>query len=242
MYSSIKEYIEYGKTDSIFSEKYQIWSSLNQSWLNQEAEFSSLKDSIITSFQDTSNTFTPEDSLIYNTIADSILIKPDFSKYFPYVGVAWDSTRAKISLFGNIFTNSKLSKQVSILKDEFEILVIEEQVGTQKDPDDQELESVNDEYISCSEQEFILEVRGGVELIDESIQLSPNLDDESIAFMFYVNQRGIIDEFELSSNTKNEELISTYSEAIDALISFEPVLIEGTARKVVCEIEFILPR
>ena len=242
MYSSIKEYIEYGKTDSVFNEKYQIWSSLNQSWLNKEAEFSSLKDSIITSFQDTSNTFTSEDSLLYKTIADSILIKPDLSEYFPYVGVVWDSTRAKISLFGNIFTNSKLSKQVRILKNEFEILVIEEQVGIQKDPDDQEPESVNDEYISCNEHEFILEIRGGVELIDESIQLSPNLDEETIVFMFYVNQRGIIDEFELSSNTQNQELISTYSEAIDALISFEPVLIEGMAQKVVCEIEFILPR
>jgi hypothetical protein len=60
--------------------------------------------------------------------------------------------------------------------------------------------------------------------------------------MFYVNQRGIVDEFKLSSNTQNQELISTYSEAIDALISFEPVLIEGMAQKVACEVEFTLPR
>ena len=239
LYSSIHEYIKLGKTDSSFIDNYDIWMTVNKKWKVEQTAFNSFKDSILTSFSDTILTLNAKDTLFYNTISDSVLTKPDLSKYYPYNGITWDSTRAKIALFVNMFTNSKLLKQVKILKHEFELPVINE---VQDFQDAQESELVHAEYISCKDQDFILEVREGMEAMDGVIQLYPNVDDEAISFMFYVNQRGIIDEFKLTSDTQNQLLISTYSEAIEAFVSFEPVLIEGMAQKVACEVEFSLAR
>ena len=71
-------------------------SSLNQTWLNQaEFNFKRFNNYLFK----TQVTYLPKDSLLYNTIADSILIKPDLSGIF--LGV-YDSTEQK-SLYLEIY-------------------------------------------------------------------------------------------------------------------------------------------
>jgi hypothetical protein len=242
LYDSIQEYIKLGKSDSAFISNYDNWIEINQQWETDQNEFNFLKDSLEIAFNDSATVFTKADSLFYINIQDSILTKPDFNDVFPYQGAMWDSTRSKIDLFGITFNNSRFSNLIRSLKLEFEIPVVTEVVEEESTTEEIISETINSDYISCMDQNFTLDIRGGIQTINSEIQISREIQETSISFLFYVNQRGIIDEFKLSSDTQNETLISTYVEVIDELVSFEPVLINGLAQKVACEIEFTVPR
>ncbi len=241
LFESIKEYIKLGKTDSIFVSNYDLWFAENQRWEIEETEFIFLKDSLNMAFEDSSIIFSIEDSLFYDLISDSVLTQPDLTSIFPYSGEMWDSTRSKIDVFGITFNNSKYSSQVRTLKSEFQIPVISV-VETPETEQVEEAAQINSGYVSCRDQEFTLEIRGGADELDAALQVSQEIQDETITFLFYVNQRGIIDEFQLASDTQDDALISTYVDAIDKFISFEPVLINGVAQSVACEVEFTIPR
>lgn len=241
LFDSIQEYIKLGKEDSVFNVNFEFWFDANQKWEIDQNEFNDLKDSLKTSYEDSSITFSVEDSLFYSQISDSVLSKPDLKMLFPYTGVMWDSTRSKIDLFGATFNNSKYSKQVRTLKSEFE-LPVESELEAELNVEGEEGISINSEYTSCIDQDFALEIRGGIEDFNAALQISEQLSDEVISFLFYINQRGIIDEFQLASDNEDEVLISTYVEAIEALVSFEPILINGVAQPVACEFEFTIPK
>ncbi len=241
LFESIQEYIKLGKTDSIFVSNYDLWFAENQRWEIEETEFIFLKDSLNMAFEDSSIIFSIEDSLFYDLISDSVLTQPDLTSIFPYSGEMWDSTRSKIDVFGITFNNSKYSSQVRTLKSEFQIPVISV-VETPETEQVEEAAQINSGYVSCWDQEFTLEIRGGADELDAALQVSQEIQDETITFLFYVNQRGIIDEFQLASDTQDDALISTYVDAIDKFISFEPVLINGVAHSVACEVEFTIPR
>src|SRR5690606_19842747 len=88
-------------------------------WQAKQAEFSLRQDSAKIMLNDT--TLTPELQLEFVQLVDSSLAEPDFSEYFPYYGVHWDSTRSAIDLYLTRFPDSKYDDHVSILKRELEL-------------------------------------------------------------------------------------------------------------------------
>lgn len=243
LFDAIKIYIRLGKEDSIFVNNYTTWVESKTEWNKTQNAFQQEKDSISVAFNDTSIIKTPSDSLLYVQISDSLLTTPDFKTNFPYYGAMWDSARSKIDLFSTTFNSSNLASRVRTLKVEFEVPVdelektdiIEESVISDENSAD------NSEYISCLDIDQAVQIRGGTDIVTSSIVLTDDVQDESITFLFFINQRGVIDEFKLASDSQNEELISVYVEAIDALVSFEPILINGESQKIQCEVEFEIP-
>jgi len=243
LFESIQEYIHLAKSDSAFSNNFEEWQFANDEWEEAQSSLNNKQDSIRTAFQDTSSFISETDSLYFETILDSVLTKPDLSGIFPYSGEYWDSTRAKIDLFNLTFTNSEFTSRVRTLSSEFQVLTVAEEEIL---PEPEVVEPVinteeSSEYISCSEIRINPEIRGGIEAFNEVLNLTEIPEDEQIVFLFYINTRGIIDEFKLASETQDEDLIQAYVQAIDNYLTFEPVLVNGVASMVSCEIEFRIP-
>ncbi len=227
LYESIKTYIKLGKQDSIFISNYNPWFKANTVWQLKNKKLSALKDSLEEIKNNPELEFSTADSLLFASIEDSVLVKPSYAELNPYKGAMWDSTRSKIGRFTTYFSDSKYANQVKVLKSEFEISVTSNEIISNSL--DEVQNDTKSEYLDCEEANFSLELR-------------TDIDDQFISFVFYINQRGIIDEFTLTSNTNSRELILAYEQAIENTMVFEPVLMNGEAKKIKCEIEFEIPK
>ncbi len=233
LFDGIQTYIALAKKDSGFTEAISEWNEFNEEWETRVTSLENKKDSARIALADTNITNT--DSLYYSGVLDSTLTEPDFKDVFPYRGVYWDSTRAKIDLFLNNYANSVYSGQVRTLKSEFALPV---------EPTPEESEEVTPElnpstdYISCDDIDQNVFIRGGTESFLDVVQIPSGIQENEISFLFFINFRGIIDEFKLASDTQNQELINSFITAIEEHVSFDPVLVEGEATPVSCEVVF----
>lgn len=234
LFEAISIFIRLGKEDSVFSEKYIAWETERSDWVRQKSEFSSLQDSARVFLTDT--LLTPQDSLRYVLILDSTLTEPSFETLFPYEGVYWDSTRSKIELFISEFNDPLFQKRIAALKEEFTKPTVA--IDSENPEESDEISQKDQEYLSCYDIDQEVYIRGGMNTFLSTVNIPDGTTDETITFLFYINQRGIIDEFKLASDTENERLITAYVNAIDSFISFEPVLVDGVASAVRCDIEF----
>ncbi|MCG8373763.1 MAG: hypothetical protein MI700_09530 [Balneolales bacterium] len=192
---------------------------------------------------DTTVTLAASDSLYYVSLIDSTLSEPDLDPYFPYYGEYWDSTRTTIEAFNTLFSSSSYSASVKTLEREFklpEIAIPEAEMrdSTMTEPDNPVMDS---DYLDCGEIGEYPQIRGGIEGFNARLELPGSIQEDVIEFLFFINSRGIIDEFKLNSDTENEDLVNAYVDAIDAHISFEPILVDGESRAIVCGIEFEIP-
>lgn len=234
LFEAISIFIKLGKEDSVFSEKYVEWETEQSNWVKQSADFSSQQDSARIFLTDT--LLTTQDSLNYVSILDSTLIEPNFDSLFPYEGVYWDSTRSKIELFTSEFNDPLYQKRIETLRAEFKEPVVATSSEIQEE--EEEISQLDQDYLSCYDIDQEVYIRGGMNTFLSTVNIPDGTTDETITFLFYINQRGIIDEFKLVSGTENERLITAYVNAIDSFISFEPVLVNGVASAVRCDIEF----
>ncbi|GAB5407965.1 MAG: hypothetical protein BalsKO_03300 [Balneolaceae bacterium] len=238
-YDAIETNILIAKQDSVFISELEIWNQENQSWKNQKSKFSKEQDSARVFLSD--STIAQEDSLYYEGLLDSVLTEPDFSSIFPYVGEQWDSTRSKLDMFISEYPQSSLKKtSVTRLRSEFEIPKeesMEEETTEVMSEEDKEAK-----YLSCDDIDQNVFIRGGEQNFLNSISIPEGVQESEISFLFFINFRGIIDEFKLASDTRNQELIDSFIKTIDETVSFEPVLVNGEAIPVSCEVEFRIPR
>lgn len=234
-FNVVQSYMKLGKQQEGFTADFNEWREQHQLWERELQNFEVLKDSSQQALSDT--TLNESEREFFESISDSTLTKPDLSEYFPYQGQYWDSTRSAIDLYLVHYSDLPEAGQVQRLNTEFG-LPAEDEVQR---PDQTEESLVEySEYLSCSDLNEELFVRGGMDGFMRNIQLPGDLRQQSIAFLFFVNERGIIDEFKLSSQAQNQELIDTFVEAIDQNLTFEPILVEGQAAKVQCEVTFPL--
>lgn len=244
MYESIQAYIKEASIQDGFKDTLTIWFNIHNEWENARKEFSELKDSIRLIFQDTTLAISSEDSLYYNNVLDSTLTQPDFREYFPYYGTYWDSTRARVRDFTQLFTSSNFSPVVKRWKLEFEKPVFEQSdtVITESVQVEAPVSETDSEYLSCMDLNQTPEIRGGIDQINQELQLPNQVKEKTINFFFFINQRGIIEEYKLASDTQNEDLINAYVDVIDSFVTFEPVMVNGIAQMVACEIQFTIPK
>lgn len=233
--SAINSYILVGKSDSLFSESISEWNEVNQSWADTQLQFKVQQDlaEILLADSLVSNT----DSLYARSILDSTLTKPDFSAQFPYQGEYWDSTRSKVEVYLASYSQQEDAGIIKRLQEEFKL------PDTVQEPDslsgtDVIGEPVREGYRACEDVRQELFIRGGMQEFLTLIELPGNTSEREISFLFFVNTRGVIDEFQLSSNTQNQELIDEFVSKIDEHIAFDPVLVNGSAASIQCEITF----
>lgn len=240
MYNSIRNYIQIASQQPEFSQKLEVWKRVHDEWENTQAEFTAMKDSLTLALRDT--TLTSSDSVYIQTQLDSTLTEPDFTSYFPYYGAYWDSTRARIVDFKQRFATSKFLPIVTIWEQEFALPTPKETV--ESDSAQAFLPSEPDgdaSYLSCTSINKVPVIRGEMAGFNRRLELPEGVEETSITFLFYINTRGVIDHFEVVSDTQNEALITAYSNAISSL-TFEPVMVNGVAQKVSCEVEFRIPQ
>lgn len=231
----IEIYINLGKQEEDFDSKFKAWTSLNSNWKQTQKEFRMEQDSA--KIWITDSLVTSTDSTYYQGMIDSTLSPPDFILPFPYRGINWDSTRSKLDLFTSNYPKSKNSFKTKALVSEFTLPI--EEVLEEEPKDETVSEStLREGYLSCEEIDQELFIRGGEEAFLESIEFPSSVQEENISFQFFVNNRGIIEEFKLSSETQNQVLIDAFINGIDENLSFEPVLFEGAASAVQCNVTF----
>tara|TARA_R110000868_G_scaffold1211_6_gene9415 strand:+ start:5095 stop:7830 length:2736 start_codon:yes stop_codon:yes gene_type:complete len=238
LYDGIETYILLGKQDSMFIKKIELWNHVNKTWEKQKEQLETQKDSAQVSLEDSSITIA--DSLYFTLLIDSTLSQPDFKIEFPYRGEYWDSTRSTIDYFLAGYSNSTLNKRVRRLKNEFELPI--EEAETEEEISNS-ISGINEpsNYLSCTEIEQSVLIRGGTENFLALVNMPQSVQESEISFLFFLNIRGIIDEFKLVSDTRNQNLIDAFIYAIDENLSFEPVLVNGVASPVSCEVTFQIP-
>lgn len=246
-FDAISIYIQLGKSDSVFSTNYPKWVSAKESWKKSQMEFSSLKDSLRSSLADSTSNISSQDSVYYRTVLDSVLVQPDYTKLFPYQGRYWDSTRTHIQSFSSEFNTSQYQKTISIWKTEF---ALPEPKKETFEPDYNPATSDTtitksltiEGYTNCVDLEVEPQIRGGLDAFNSSVNVPDGVEEEFITYRFLINQRGVVDDFELVSEIENERLISAYQNAIESFISFEPIMFEGEAQMISCNIDFVIPK
>ncbi len=246
-YDVISIYIELGKSDSVFQTRYPLWVDANERWTFNQLEFGELQDSLKSVVNDTTITLSPLDSVYVEAMLDSSLTKPDFEEFYPYEGVYWDSTRTTIETFTRQFTTSSLLKTVRIWQKEFalpepKIEEIIPDMSPEINDSTQALPLDDSGYFSCAELEVEPQIRGGIGMFNQVLNVPEGTEEEFITFRFLINQRGVVDNFEAITETENKRLITAYQNAIESFISFEPILIEGEAQMISCDIDFVIPK
>ncbi|RNC84631.1 MAG: hypothetical protein ED557_06535 [Balneola sp.] len=232
---AIDSYITLAKEDSLFSSNISKWNEVNQDWVSTQKDFKAKQDSAKYILSDSTSAAT--DSLFAISILDSTLTTPDLSPYFPYQGVYWDSTRSKVQLYLAEYSSFENVVLIRRLNAEFEppkSQVADTVVSQIEDPG----VALREGYLSCEDIDQEVFIRGGMQQFLSLIELPKNVTEDQISFLFFFNTRGVIEEFKLSSDTQNKELIDEFVTKIDANITFDPVLVDGSASNIQCEISF----
>ena len=238
LYEAIQSYMKAGKENPEYQSNISQWVSKNQNWSQKAEKFEAEKDSARATLSDT--TITEERRSELQTFIDSTFTEPDFTESFPYEGAMWDSARAAADTFLVVFKESNLTGKVSKIKEELALPVEEEnemQPAEQPDPV-AVADSTREGYVDCKSIDAKLSVRGGMRSFLNKITLPENPGIEEIAYLFRVNQRGIVDEFVLQTQEASREVVSAFEEVIESELSFEPVLSEGQAISVECTLSF----
>lgn len=238
LYNGIENFILMAKQDSGFVAKQKEWTRVNQDWDKTLENFSIEQDSALVKLND--STITNADSLYYSSFLDSTLTRPNLKTVFPYYGEYWDSTRSKVEQYLTLYPTEKQQSMVNRLKAEFEVPREENKV--EELPENQTQDETSGNYLSCADIDQNVFIRGGMGNFLNQVEIPASAQEKEISFLFYIGIRGIIDEFKLSSETQNQDLIDTFVDAIENNISFDPVLVEGTATAVSCELTFQISR
>lgn len=237
LYDAIEIYMKLGTKDSTFRTDFDKWQNAHDDFNVRVRDLKQKQDSVKSIFSDTLQVITPQDSLYYSELLDSSITRPDYSTLFPYYGANWDSTRSKITSYKNLFPKGAQLKKVTKLENELKVPEKEEEQVQSEETQDEQPEEKS-EYLKCEDIDQELFIRGGRDNFMRSVTIPEGVRERRIIFLFYVNQRGIIDEFKLASNNQNQELIDNFITAIDNGLSFEPVLVQGEAKPVQCRFEF----
>ncbi|MFY0683967.1 MAG: hypothetical protein JXR20_05390 [Balneola sp.] len=232
LFDAINIYIELAKEDSVYVANYEKWNSQKQNWQNSQVAFKMAQDSAKIAVNDTSLSELEIKDL--QALVDSSLTQPNFNGTFPYYGVYWDSVRTNIDRFNANFQNSSLASRVIILESELEKPIEAETVISENRDIDRDNGSG---VTSCSELESPLQIRGGLDAFLNGIENFES-ENEKIVYQFSINQRGVLEAFELVSSDHAEKIVEAYNSAIENSLTFNPYLVNGEAVLVTCQFSF----
>lgn len=234
LYKSIQKFILLAKTDSLFNIKQNEWLEMQNKWQADKDSLEIFKAEIEESLQDT--TLNEEEIAVLEAKKDTTMPELDLSINFPYEGEYWDAARSNIDLFLNYFRNSPLAQEINILKDELEV------------PEPPEVETVeklelidiivDSDILTCSEIDQIAKPRIHWDDLLVGITYDSETEPDNITYSFIINQRGVVESFELVSNQDDysEDLLIQLEDMFYDLLSFEPIIHEGEAVVANCEV------
>lgn len=236
LYKSTQEYIYLAKNDEAYSQNITRWINQKQDWQQQSDSLNKYKKEAIEQLKDTTLADAHREEL--EALRDSTLPALDLSLYFPYEGEYWDLARSNLDLFLLYFKNSPLRVEITALKTELQKPVVKEvpkevpDTGTKPEGNSVEV------YPTCKEIGREAEVRGGIENFMSSIHFAREEEPQPISYSFVINQRGIVQSFEVITEDYPEELRAKIEDSFEGNLSFEPIIFEGEAITVQCTVTF----
>jgi tetratricopeptide (TPR) repeat protein len=237
-YEAIQAYMMAGKEELVYQQNIDDWVDVNENWDDRISDFQTRKDSAETAMND--STISEEQKMQFQALVDSTLEKPDFKNVFPYKGKMWDRARAAVDTFLVVFNNSTFLSKVNRIKREISLPEEEKVMAPAEQPEIVAEEGTKEGYVSCQEIDAELTIRGGMQVFLGQFGVNEEITIDEIQYLFRVNQRGIVDEFELLTEDASENLVEAINQAIEDNLTFEPVLNEGQAVRVECELTFPL--
>ncbi|MFA5669379.1 MAG: tetratricopeptide repeat protein [Balneolaceae bacterium] len=236
LYKSTQEYINLAKNDEAYSQNISRWINQKQEWKEQSDSLNKHKKEAIEQLKDTTLVEAHRKEL--EELRDSTLPALDLSLNFPYEGEYWDLARSNLDLFLLYFKNSPLRGEVTTLKTELQKPVVKE-VPKETLETNTELEgNIVGAFPTCNEIGKEAVVRGGIESFMNAIQFTSEDEPQPISYSFVINQRGIVQSFEVMTEDYPEELRAKIEDAFEGNLSFEPIIFEGEAITVQCTITF----
>ncbi len=235
LYEAIQQYILLGKEGMVYNTNYAQLVRLKSDWKQARQEFEQEQKNARALLQDTSVTDLEKQTL--QSLIDSTLAEPNLDDFFSYSGENWNKARINIDLFLTNFPNSPLTSQVRILKQELQLPA--KKIGAASAPEAEVKQ--NSETLTCTDLKIEPIIRGGLDTFLANIANSGSVseqDQKGITYRFLINQRGVVEKYNLVSNSINEDIARAFSEAIDEGLSFEPVLLNGEAIQVECFVTF----
>lgn len=251
LYDAIVIYMEEGKKDSLYHYRMEAWWNFEEEWEEQKDAFKQLKDSVSAMLSDTTITLSDSVRTEYQQLQDSTLSEPDYKVIFPYQGEMWDSARGAVDDFLTTFPKSSIHSRVQMLEEELDLPkeleqkkkkseVQKEETAVQDSSAVENEDVLNVEYTRCEELETTLTVRGGVEAFIATVEGIEEIEISAIAYQFFINQRGIVQDYNLATEDVSDDFQSKFEAAIQNNLSFEPVLKGGQAIPVQCTFTFAL--
>lgn len=238
LYEAIQSYMMAGKDNPDYRSKISDWVERNEVWEQRRAAFQMEKDSAEAILNDT--TITEDMRQDLQSMVDSTLTKPVFTKSFPYEGAMWDSARTAADTFLAMFSDSGYAGKVNRIKEELAEPAVEEEIQPAEQPEiiAEEETSPAEGYTSCESIGAELTVRGGMQSFLSNLTIPKDIEVNELTYLFRVNRRGIIDDFVLETENAPAELVSAFEQGIESGLSFEPVMSEGQAVSVECKVTF----
>ncbi len=98
------------------TERIRNWLLVRDRFEREQAELNRRKDSSAVMLDDPG--LTEDERAYWLAIADSTLSEPDFSRYFPYRGAYWDSTRSVLNRIETRYASASIMPRVQVLSQE----------------------------------------------------------------------------------------------------------------------------
>ncbi len=232
LYKATQDYITLGKSEVAYKANINDWISQKAIWAEQSDSLKKHKIEARESLKDT--TLTESEILKLNQLVDSTLTPLDLTSIFPYEGESWDKVRANLDLFLLYFKNSPLKNEMSTLKTELQVPVKAEPVVEAPAVES----TAEGEVPTCSDINADVIIRGGMDAFLGSISFDNDFEIQEVTYTFLINQRGVIESFEPKSDGYPQELKNIIEPAFLDNLFFEPVIHEGQAITVKCDVTF----
>lgn len=242
LYEAAREYIKAARiTDSDSTDKIQEWFAQQESWSQQQKNFTELKDSAATVLSDT--TLAESDRTYWQQIADSTLAGPGFYSTFPFEGMYWDSTRSVLATIENRYASSSVMPKVRVLQQTLEPPTIEPPDEAIQDSLASDLPVASDsssaDISPCSEKYPNLSVRGGIEQFLETIEY-PDWAEESgmsgeLIYTLSISPQGEVTDYVQKSRMDRSGIPQMFEQSIETQLRFEPT---GEEETIQCDYSF----
>lgn len=239
-FEAIQIYMSAASEDSLYKNNINRWVQLKEERAKNLKNFESLKDSARTQLED--STLSRDLRSEYRSLIDSTFEEQDISDSFPYKGMYWDSARSVIDTFLEMFPDSKWQPRVTTLNQELLLPQKEHKTGPEGNTEEPDSKEPGDAYLNCEDIGAELMVRGGMEQFLQRVNVSGVQAVSELIYHFKVNQRGIIEEYRLVTKEAPEAVKTAFNIQIEESLNFEPVLYNGQAISLACEVAFPVSR
>jgi len=243
LFQSAMLYATLGR-DSAYYSRFEIWDSAKTVYQENQKQLSMMKDSASVVLADT--TLSESKRLYWQSIVDSTLDRTSYQQYFPYKTAYWDSTRTILGQFTSRYPTHQRMNEVDKLLAELTLSKgVETDSAQTGEKNSSSLKSLSpgieaDSYISCLELNKAPTIKGGKKQFTEQILYSENTFTTPVGgevrYLFFINREGGIDSYQPLNRSMDNTLKNSIEKAIDNHLIFEPVLMQGEAVPVKCEV------